>query len=95
MNIQPLEDRIVIKSVEAEEQTKGGIYLPDTAQEKPQEGEVVATGPGKHADNGELIKMAVKVGDRVIYGKYSPTEIKIDGEEYLIIKESDIYAILK
>jgi len=94
MNVKPLEDRVVIKSVEAKERTKGGIYLPDTAKEKPQEGEVMAVGPGKYSSSGELLKMNVKVGDRVIYGKYSGTEIVIDDVEYVIMRESDIYAVL-
>jgi len=94
MNIKPLEDRIVVKSVEPQEKTKGGIYLPDTAKEKPQEGEIMAVGPGKHSSDGTLIKPTVKVGDRVIYGKYSGTEITVDSEEYMIMRESDIYAIL-
>ena len=94
MNIKPLEDRVVVRSVQPLDKTKGGIYLPDTAKEKPQEGEIMAIGQGKASDTGELIKMTVKVGDRVIYGKYSGTEITIDGEEYLIMRESDLYAIL-
>ncbi|RKY88665.1 co-chaperone GroES [candidate division KSB1 bacterium] len=94
MNIKPLADRVVIKPVEALERTKGGIYLPDTAKEKPQEGEVVAVGPGKVSDSGNLIKPQVKKGDRVLYGKYSGTEVTIEGEEYLIMRESDILAIV-
>jgi chaperonin GroES len=91
--LKPLSDRVVLKPVEAEERTKGGIVLPDTAKDKPQEGEVVAVGPGTILKNGTKLEPEVKVGDRVIYSKYSGTEIKIDGEEYLIVRESDILAI--
>jgi chaperonin GroES len=94
MNLKPLQDRVVVKAAEAEEVSKGGIILPDTAQEKPQQGEVMAVGPGKIADTGELIKPQVKKGDKVLYGKYSGTEITVDGDEYLIVRESDIFAIL-
>jgi chaperonin GroES len=94
LKINPLADRVVVKPAEAEEKTKGGIILPDTAKEKPVEGTIVATGPGKVADNGEVVKMTVKVGDKVLYGKYSGTESTIDGEEYLIMRESDIFAIV-
>ena len=94
MNLQPLEDRVVIRAVAPMEQTKGGIYLPDTAKEKPQEGEIMAAGPGKYSNTGELLKMTVKAGDHVIYGKYSGTEITVDGEEYVIMRESDIYALI-
>jgi chaperonin GroES len=94
LKIHPLADRVVIQPAEAEEKTKGGIILPDTAKEKPVEGTIVAAGPGKVADNGELVKMTVKVGDKVLYGKYSGTEVTIDGEEYLIMRESDIFAIV-
>ncbi len=94
MNLKPLQDRVVVKAAEAEEVSKGGIILPDTAKEKPQQGEVVAVGPGKISDSGELIKPQVKKGDKVLYGKYSGTEITVDGEEYLIVRESDIFAIL-
>src|SRR3989337_278780 len=90
LKINPLADRVVVKPAEAEEKTKGGIILPDTAKEKPVEGTIVAAGPGKVSDNGELVKMTVKVGDKVLYGKYSGTEVTIDGEEYLIMRESDI-----
>lgn len=95
MKIQPLADRIVVKSAEAEEVTKGGIFLPDTAKEKPVMGEVIAVGPGKIADDGKKISMEVKVGDKVLYGKYSGTEVTIDGTEYLIMRESDIFGIIK
>ena len=95
MNIQPLGDRIVIKPLEAEEKTKGGIVLPDTAKEKPQEGKVVAVGKGKVLESGKVEPIEVKVGDIVLYGKYSGTEITKDGEEYLIVREEDILAIVK
>ena len=94
MKIQPLADRIVVRPAEAEEKTKGGIYLPDTAKEKPVWGEVIAAGPGKTTDDGKKVTMEVKVGDKVLYGKYSGTEITIDGEEVLIMRESDIFAIM-
>ena len=94
MKIKPLSDRVVVKPLEATEKTQGGIYLPDTAKEKPQQGKIVAVGPGRVADNGELIKPSIKVGDKVLYGKYSGTEITIEGEEYLFVRESDILAII-
>ena len=94
MKIKPLADRVVIKALEADEKTSGGIYLPDTAKEKPQMGKVVAAGPGKTSENGELIKMEVKVGDTVLYGKYSGTDITLEGKDYLIVRESDILAIV-
>lgn len=94
MKIKPLGDRVVIKPAAAEEKTKGGIILPDTAKEKPVVGEVVAVGPGKIADDGQKIVMEVKVGDRVLYGKYSGTEVTIEGDEYLIMREADIFAIV-
>jgi chaperonin GroES len=94
LKINPLADRVVVQPAEAEEKTKGGIILPDTAKEKPVEGKIVAAGPGKVSDTGELVKMTVKVGDKVLYGKYSGTEVTIDGEEYLIMRESDIFAIV-
>ncbi|MBT8378660.1 MAG: co-chaperone GroES [Ignavibacteria bacterium] len=94
LKLNPLTDRVVVQAAEAEEKTKGGIILPDTAKEKPVEGTIVAAGPGKVADNGELIKLTVKVGDKVLYGKYSGTEVTIDGEEYLIMRESDVFAII-
>lgn len=96
MAIQPLGDRIVVKVLEAKEVTKGGIVLPDTAKEKPQEGKVVAVGKGRVKENGQLIPLEVKAGDRVLYGKYSGTEITTtDGDELLIMKEEDILAIVK
>ncbi len=90
--LQPLADRVLVKPIEKEEKTKSGIYLPDTAKEKPQEGEVVAVGPGKLDDNGKRVPMDLKVGDRVIYAKYGGTEIKVDDEELIILRESDILA---
>ena len=91
--IRPLQDRILVKRIEAEEKTSGGIIIPDTAKEKPQEGEVVAVGPGAKTEDGKTVKMDVKVGDKVIFGKWSGTEIKIDNIEYSIMKESDIMGI--
>jgi chaperonin GroES len=94
MKIQPLGDRIVVKPLEAEEKTKGGILLPDTAKEKPQEGKIIAIGKGKYQD-GKLVTLEVKVGDRVLYGKYSGTEISTkEGEEYLIMREEDVFAVV-
>ena len=95
LNLTPLADRVVIKPLEAEEKTKGGIILPDTAKEKPIEGTVVAVGSGKVSDDGKTITPAVKVGDKVLYGKYSGTEITVEGVDYLIMRESDIFAIIK
>jgi chaperonin GroES len=95
MNIRPLSDRVVVKLVEAEEKTKTGILLTAAAQEKPQVAEVIAVGPGARDDNGALIPMEVKVGDKVITGKYSGTEVKMDGVEYTIVKQSDILAIVE
>jgi chaperonin GroES len=94
INLKPLADRVVVKPAEAEEKTAGGIILPDTVKEKPVEGTVVAAGPGKTADDGSIVKMEVKVGDKVLYGKYSGTEVTIGGVEYLIMRESDIFGIL-
>lgn len=93
--IQPLHDRVIVKPKEAEETTKGGLFLPDTAKEKPIEGTIVAVGGGKITDDGKVLPLNVKVGDIVLYGKYSGTEVKIEGEEYLIMRESDIYGIVK
>ncbi|MCL6607961.1 MAG: co-chaperone GroES [Geminicoccaceae bacterium] len=95
MKFRPLHDRVVIKRVEEEQKTKGGIIIPDTAKEKPQQGEVLAVGPGARNEKGELIPMGVKVGDRVLFGKWSGTEVKLEGEELLIMKESDIMGILE
>jgi chaperonin GroES len=94
MNVKPLADRILVKPLEAEEKTKGGIIIPDNAKEKPQKGEVVAVGPGKISDNGQKIAMELKKGDKVLYGKYSGTEVTVDGQEYLIVKESDVLAVI-
>lgn len=94
MKMKPLEDRVVIKPLEADEMKKGGIIIPDTAKEKPQEGEVVAIGPGRLSDEGKRIPVEVKKGDRILYGKYSGTEVTIDGKEYLIMRESDILAVI-
>ena len=94
MKIKPLSDRVIVKAEAAEEKTASGIILPDTAKEKPQEGKVVAVGPGRISDSGNAIKMTVKVGDKVLYGKYSGTEVTVGNEEYLIMKENDIFAIL-
>lgn len=94
LNIKPLADRVVVEAAAAEEKSSGGIILPDTAQEKPQQGTVLAVGPGKASDTGTIVKMTVKVGDKVLYGKYSGTEVNHEGKEYLIMRESDILAIL-
>ena len=91
---RPLHDRVVIKRIEAEEKSAGGIIIPDTAREKPQEGQVIATGPGGRDESGKLIPIDVKVGDKVLFGKWSGTEIKLDGEDFLIMKESDIMGVL-
>ena len=93
-SLKPLSDRIIVKPVTADEKTAGGIVLPDTAKEKPQQAEVIAVGPGKTLDNGKVAAMDVKVGDKVYYGKYSGTEVKLDGKEYLILSESEILAVL-
>ena len=94
MKFRPLHDRVVIRRVESEEKTTGGIIIPDTAQEKPMEGEVVAAGPGARGDDGNIRPLDVKAGDRVLFGKWSGTEVKLDGEELLIMKESDIMGVL-
>ena len=95
MKFRPLHDRIVIRRLEGEEKTKGGIIIPDTAKEKPQEGEVVAIGPGARDEAGKLIPTELQAGDRVLFGKWSGTEVKIDGEELLIMKESDVMGVLE
>jgi chaperonin GroES len=95
MKFRPLHDRVVVRRITAEEKTAGGIIIPDTAQEKPQQGEVVAVGPGARGDDNELIALDVKAGDRVLFGKWSGTEVKIDGEDLLIMKESDIMGVLE
>jgi chaperonin GroES len=94
MKFRPLHDRVVVKRIEAEEKTAGGIIIPDTAKEKPQQGEVIAVGPGGRDEAGKLIPIDVAAGDRVLFGKWSGTEVKIDGDEYLIMKESDIMGVL-
>ena len=91
---RPLHDRVVVRRIEGSDKTKGGIIIPDTAKEKPQEGEVVAVGPGGRDEQGKLVKLDVKAGDRVLFGKWSGTEVKLDGEELLIMKESDIMGII-
>lgn len=94
MNLKPLQDRIIVKPFEAEETTASGLIIPDTAKEKPMKGEVVAVGKGKVGDDGKAVKMELKVGDNVLYGKYSGTEINVEGQEYLIMRESDVYATI-
>ncbi len=94
MNFTPLHDRVLVRRIESDEKTAGGLIIPDSAKEKPQEGEVIAVGEGARKDNGELITPAVKAGDRVLFGKWSGTEVKIDGQELLIMKEADILGIL-
>tara|TARA_Y100000591_G_scaffold304053_1_gene300425 strand:- start:520 stop:810 length:291 start_codon:yes stop_codon:yes gene_type:complete len=94
LSLKPLSDRVVVEPAAAEEKSSGGIILPDTAQEKPQQGTVVATGPGKVSDSGTLVEMSVKDGDKILYGKYSGTEVNIAGIEYIIMRESDILAIM-
>jgi chaperonin GroES len=94
MAFRPLHDRVVVKRLEGEEKTKGGIIIPDTVKEKPQEGKVIAVGPGGRDENGKLTPLDVKAGDRILFGKWSGTEVKIDGEELLIMKESDILGIV-
>ncbi len=94
MHFRPLHDRIVVRRIDAEEKTAGGIIIPDTAKEKPMEGEVVAVGPGARDDKGQLVALDVKAGDRILFGKWSGTEVKIDGEDLLIMKESDILGVI-
>ncbi|HXL66261.1 MAG TPA: co-chaperone GroES [Xanthobacteraceae bacterium] len=94
LKFRPLHDRVVVKRIEADERSKGGIIIPDSAKEKPQEGEVVAVGPGGRDENGKLIVMDLKAGDRVLFGKWSGTEVKLDGDELLIMKESDIMGVI-
>ncbi|MBQ9564047.1 MAG: co-chaperone GroES [Synergistaceae bacterium] len=95
MNLRPLGDRIVVKVLDREEKTKGGLYLPDTAKEKPTEGEVIATGSGKVLENGQKLPIEVKVGDRIIFSKYAGTEVKLDGTDYVIFSERDVLAIIE
>ncbi|MEW6437622.1 MAG: co-chaperone GroES [Pseudomonadota bacterium] len=94
MTFRPLHDRVVVKRLEGEEKTKGGIIIPDTAKEKPQEGEIVAVGPGARDETGKLVPLDVKAGDRILFGKWSGTEVKIDGQDLLIMKESDILGVV-
>ena len=94
MNVRPLHDRLVVRRIEEKEQVKGGIIIPDTAKEKPQEGEVIAVGNGKVLDSGTKVPMDVKKGDKVLFGKYSGTDIKIDGEEFLILREDEVLAVI-
>ena len=95
MKFRPLHDRVVVRRVESEEKTAGGIIIPDTAKEKPQEGEVIAVGPGARDEAGKLVPLDVKAGDRILFGKWSGTEVKIDGQDYLIMKESDVMGIIE
>lgn len=95
MNLRPLHDRVLVKRLEEEEKTRGGIIIPDTAKEKPIRGEIVAVGPGKMSDDGKRIEMSVKVGDKVMFNKYAGTEIKVEGEEHLVMREDDIVAIIE
>jgi chaperonin GroES len=94
MAFKPLHDRVLVRRIEGEDKTKGGLIIPDSAKEKPAEGEIVSVGTGSRKDNGELIEMAVKAGDRILFGKWSGTEVKIDGEDLLIMKESDILGVM-
>jgi chaperonin GroES len=95
MKFRPLHDRVVVRRVEGEEKTKGGIIIPDTAKEKPQEGQVIAVGPGARDESGKLVPLDVKAGDRILFGKWSGTEVKIDGEDLLIMKESDVMGVIE
>ncbi len=95
MKIRPLQDRVIVKRLEEEEKTKGGIIIPDSAKEKPQEGKVIAVGKGKVTEDGKVIPLDVKVGDRILFGKYAGTEVKIEGEEHLIMREDDILGIIE
>lgn len=95
MKIRPLQDRVIVKRLEEEEKTKGGIIIPDTAKEKPMEGKVVAVGKGRTAEDGKLVKLDVKAGDRILFSKYAGTEVKVEGKEYLIMREDDILGIIE
>ncbi|HHY48312.1 MAG TPA: co-chaperone GroES [Alphaproteobacteria bacterium] len=95
MKFRPLHDRVVVKRIDAEEKSAGGIIIPDTAKEKPQEGEVVAVGPGARNEKGEIVPLELKVGDRILFGKWSGTEVKLDGQELLIMKESDVMGVIE
>ncbi len=92
--VKPLADRVVVRALEETEQMRGGLYIPDTAKEKPQQGEIVAVGPGKYDENGKRVPMDVKAGDKVLYGKYSGTEVTVEGEQLLILRESDVLAVI-
>jgi chaperonin GroES len=94
VNIKPLADRVVIEPLEETEEMRGGLYIPDTAKEKPQQGTVIAVGPGRRTDQGELIEVELKKGNKILYGKYSGTEVTVDGTEYLIVRETDVLAVL-
>ncbi|MEP7274310.1 MAG: co-chaperone GroES [Acidobacteriota bacterium] len=94
-SIRPLRDRLIVRRIEEGEQVRGGIYIPDTAKEKPQEGEVIAVGNGKILDNGSKVELDVKAGDRILFGKYAGTEIKLDGDEYLILREDDVLGVIE
>ncbi|ACM18768.1 chaperonin GroES [Geotalea daltonii FRC-32] len=95
MKLRPMQDRIIVKRVEEETKTAGGIYIPETAKEKPQEGEVVAVGNGKRTEDGKILPLDVKVGDKVLFGKYSGTEVKVEGQDYLIMREDDILGVIE
>jgi chaperonin GroES len=95
MKVRPLHDRLLVERIEEDDKTKGGIIIPDTAKEKPQQGRVIAVGPGKTTDEGKILPLSVKSGDRVLFGKYSGTEIQLEGEEHLIIREDDVLAVLE
>jgi len=95
MKFRPLHDRVVVRRIESDERTSGGIIIPDTAKEKPQEGEIIAVGPGARDESGKVVALDVKTGDRILFGKWSGTEVKIDGEELLIMKESDIMGVIE
>ena len=95
INLRPLADRVLVRRLEAEEKTKGGIIIPDTAKEKPMEGQIIAVGTGARHENGTVIPMELKVGDQVLFGKWSGTEVKLDGEEYMIMKESDVMGVIQ
>ena len=94
VKVSPLADRVVVKAIEESEQMRGGLFIPDTAKEKPQQGEIIAVGPGRFDDKGNRLPMDVKAGDKVLYGKYSGTEVTVDGEQYLILRESDVLAVI-
>ncbi|MDU0459340.1 MAG: co-chaperone GroES [Geobacteraceae bacterium] len=95
MNLRPLQDRIIVKRMEEEQKTAGGLFIPETAKEKPQRGEIVAVGNGKKTEDGKVLPLDVKVGDKVLFGKYAGTEIKVDGEEYLMMREDDLLAVVE